>query len=61
MLLAACGLAAVAVGFVVVRRMRSSVPVPVGASFDDCVGQPARYTRIMKPSLRLRFKRRPRD
>jgi hypothetical protein len=58
---AACGVAAVAVGFVVVRRVRSTVSAPIGASLDDCVGQPARYTRILKPRLRLRFPRRPRD
>ena len=57
---AACGVAAVAVGFVVVRRVRSTTLVPIGAALDDCIGQPARYSRILKPRLRLRFPRRPR-
>jgi len=58
---AACGVAAVAMGFAMVRRVRPTIPAPIGASLDDCVGQPARYTRILKPRLRLRFPRRPRD
>jgi len=57
---AACGVAAVAVGFVVARRA-SSIPALAGAARDGCVGQPTRYARLLKPRLRLNFPRRSRD
>lgn len=60
-LLAAAGVAAVALGFAVARRASTSILTPVGASLDDCVGQPPRYARLLKPRLRLRLRRRPRS
>jgi hypothetical protein len=55
---AVCGVAAVAMGFAVARRLRPATARTAGATRDDCIGQPARYTNLHKPRLRLRLQPR---